>query len=56
MRTFCRAQATLYSVLCGDLNRKEIQKTGDVCTRMPGSLDYTAEYKKVQHCKSTILQ
>ena len=29
MRTYCIAQGTL-SVLCGDLNVKEIQKGGDV--------------------------
>ena len=30
MRTYCIAQGT-HSVLCGDLNGKEIQKRGDIC-------------------------
>ena len=28
MRTYCIAQETIYSVLCGDLNGKEIKKEG----------------------------
>lgn len=31
MRTYCIAQE-LYSVLCGDLNRKEITNRGDIGT------------------------
>ena len=27
-----------YSVLCGDLNEKEIQERGDICIRMADSL------------------
>ena len=33
----------LYSVLCGDLNGKEIQKGGDTCISIADSLCYTAE-------------
>ena len=33
----------LYSVLCGDLNGKEIQKGGDICIRIADSLCRTAE-------------
>lgn len=33
----------LYSMLCGDVNGKEIQKGGDICTRAAESLCYTAE-------------
>ena len=28
----------LYSALCGDLNGKEIQKRGDLCTHLADSL------------------
>ena len=35
-----RAQET---VLCGDLNRKEIQNRGDICIHTADSLHYTAE-------------
>ena len=31
------------SVLCGDLNGKEIQKRGDICIRIADSLCCTAE-------------
>ena len=40
MRTYCITWK-LFSVLCGDLNGKEIQKTGHVC--IAGSLCYTVE-------------
>ena len=43
MRTDCIAQGTLYSVLCGDLNEKEIQKGGDICIYIADSLHCTAE-------------
>ena len=33
----------LYPVLHGDLNRKEIQKRGDVCTHTADSLDCTVD-------------
>ena len=33
----------LYSMLCGDLNREEIQKRGDICIRIADSLCCTAE-------------
>ena len=33
----------LYSVLCGDLNRKEIQKRGDICICIADSLCCTVE-------------
>ena len=42
MRTYCAAQE-LYSVLCGDLNGKEVQKGGDRCICMAGSFCCTAE-------------
>ena len=32
-----------YSVLCGDLNGKEIQKRGDICSHLADSLCSTAE-------------
>ena len=42
MRTYWTAQGT-YSVLCGDLNGKEIQKRGDICSHLADSLCSTAE-------------
>ena len=42
MRTYCIAQRTLL-MLCGDLDRKEIQKRGDVCIRIADSLHCGAE-------------
>ena len=33
----------LYSVLCGDLDEREIQKGGDMCIHMAGSLHCAAE-------------
>ena len=44
----------LYSVLCGDLNGKEIQKGGDVCIYGADSLCCAAETSK--HRKATILK
>ena len=32
-----------HSVLCGDLNRKAVQKREDICASMADSLCYTAE-------------
>ena len=32
-----------YSMLCGDLNGKEIQKRGDICIRIADSLCCTVE-------------
>ena len=44
MRTYSTAQhRELYSVLCGDLNGKEIQKRGDICIRITDSLCCVAE-------------
>ena len=43
----------VYSVLCGDLHGKVIQKRGDICTRTTDSLSCAAEIK---HCKETIRQ
>ena len=40
MRTDCVTQGTL---LCGDLNEKEIQERGDICICIADSLCYTAE-------------
>ena len=45
MRTYCAAQK-LYSVLCGDLNGKEVQKGGDRCICMAGSFCCTAKTNK----------
>ena len=42
----------LYSVFCGDLNGKEIQKRGDRCTHTADSLCCIAETS----CKATIFQ
>ena len=52
MRTYCIAQGT-YSMLCGDLNGKEIPKKGDICIPIADSLCCTPE---AQHCKLTISQ
>ena len=43
----------LYSVLCGDLSRKEIQKTGAVCIRMAGSVCSTVETNTTLQNNST---
>ena len=40
-------------MLCGDLNGRKIQKTGDICKHIPDSLCCTVE---TQHCQATILQ
>ena len=40
-------------MLRGDLNRREIQKIGDICKHFPDLLCCTVE---IQHCKATILQ
>ena len=52
MKTYC-SHEELYSVLCSDLNGKEIKKRGDKSKHIADSLCYTAE---TQHCKVTILQ
>ena len=39
-------QRTLFSTLCGDLNGKEIQKTGDICIGTADSFCYTMETDK----------
>ena len=46
MRTYCIAQGT-YSMLCGDLNGKEIPKKGDICIPIADSLCCTAETNKI---------
>jgi len=33
----------LYSVLCGDLNGKEIQRRGDICVHVADSLHCSVE-------------
>ena len=43
----------LYSMLCGDLNEKEIQGRGDTCIHVADSLCCTTE---TQHGNATILQ
>ena len=53
MRTYCTAQEP-YSVLCGDLNEKEIQKGGDICIHIADSLCYTLEISTT--LQTTILQ
>ena len=42
MKTYCTAQGILLNALC-DLNGKEIQKGGDICTGITDSLCCTAE-------------
>ena len=37
----------LYSMFCGDLNGKEIQKGGDICMHIADSLCYTEETNKI---------
>lgn len=48
------AHRELYSMLCGDLNRKEIQKRDSTCIHVTDSLD--TQKKLAQHCKATIRQ
>ena len=48
MRTYC---IELYSVLCSDLNGKEMQTRGDICIRIA---DFTLLYNRNQH--STVKQ
>ena len=43
MTTCSIAQGTLLTVLCGDLNGNEIQKRGDMCIHIAGSLCCTVE-------------
>ena len=54
MKTYYIAQGDLYSVLSVDLNRKEIQKRGDIHIHIADSLCYIAETNI--HCKTTVLQ
>ena len=42
------------SVVYGDLNGKEIQKTGDICTHIAGS--FSVQQKLTQHCQAAMLQ
>ena len=42
MRTYCMHRE-LYSLLCGDLNGKEILKRRNICTQKAGPLYYIAE-------------
>ena len=42
MKTYSKAQKPLLK-LCSDLNRKEIQGSGDICIHMIDSLCYTTE-------------
>ena len=41
------------SVLCGDLNRKEIQNGGEIYIY---KIHFDVQQKLAQHCKATILQ
>ena len=50
MRTYYPAEG---SVLCGDLNGREIQKRGDMCIQTADH--FAAEEKRAQHCKATRL-
>ena len=43
-----------YSVICGDLNGKEIRKRQNMCTRITDSL--LTQQKLTQHGKVTVLQ
>ena len=43
MRPYCIAQGTLYLMLCGDINGKEIQKRGDTCKYIADLLCCTGE-------------
>ena len=38
MRTYCIEKGTLFPVLCGNLNGKEIQKREDVCIHIADAL------------------
>lgn len=53
MRAYCRAQ-DLYSMLCRDINGKEIQKRGDIC-KQKQLIRFTVQQKLMQYCKSAIL-
>ena len=44
----------LYLMYYGDLNGKEVQKGGDICTCMV--IHFAVQQKLTQHCKVTILQ
>ena len=43
-----------YSMLCGDLNGKQIQKRGDICMCTAESCCWTAEMN--ERCKATLFQ
>ena len=43
-----------YSVLCGDLNGKEIQKRGNICIHIV--IHFAVQQKQTQHSKATIHQ
>ena len=51
-----RMARELYSMLCSDLNGKEIQKRGDISICIADSLCCTVETTVKKHCKATILQ
>ena len=44
------------SVLCGDLNRKEIPKRGEYMYTYGQLIHNAVEQKLTQHCKANILQ
>ena len=52
MQTYCIAQGPLFCVFCGDLNRKEIQRRGDLCTHVADStlLYSRSESEVAQSC------
>ena len=45
----------LYSMLCGDLNGKEIQNTGEIYVYIQ-LIHFSVQQKLKQCCKATILQ
>ena len=52
MRTYYIAQE-LYTVLCGDLNGKEIQKRGGICVHIADSLCCTVETNRTLYSNYT---
>ena len=52
IRIYSTAQGTL---LCGDLNKKEIQKRGDICIPIANSLCCTAEINRTLESKYTLI-
>ena len=55
MRTYCK-QKELYSVLCGNLNGKEIQKRGNICIYTTDSFYCKAEVNTILESNYTLIK